>query len=73
MRGGSKGGMKWETGIGIHTVPCIKEITTENLLRREVYSMLCGDLNGKETQNRGGTCICITDSICCTAETNTTL
>ena len=35
--------------------------------------MLCGDLNGKEIQNRGDICTCTADSLCCTAETNTTL
>ena len=36
-------------------------------------SMFYGDLNGKEIQKRGDTYIHITDSLCCTAETNTTL
>ena len=31
-----------------------------------------GDLNGKEIQKRGDICIGIADSLCCTAETNTT-
>ena len=35
--------------------------------------MLSGDLNGKEIQKRGNICIHIADSLCCTAETNTTL
>ena len=35
--------------------------------------MPCGDLNGKKIQKRGDMCICIEDSLCCTAETNTTL
>ena len=35
--------------------------------------MLCGDLNGKEIQKRGGICTHIADSFCCIAETNTTL
>ena len=35
--------------------------------------MLCGDLNGKEIQKRGNTCIQMADSLCCTAENNTTL
>lgn len=34
-----------------------------------LYSMLCGDLNGKEIQKRGHTHT--TDSLCCTAVTNT--
>ena len=37
------------------------------------YSMLCGDLNGKEIQKRGDICIHTADSLCCTAETNTML
>ena len=35
--------------------------------------MLCGDLNGKETQKKGDICIRIADSLCNTAETHTTL
>ena len=35
--------------------------------------MLCGDLNGKEILKSGDICICIADSLCGTAETNTTL
>ena len=31
------------------------------------------DLNGKEIQKRGDICIYIADSLCCTAESNTTL
>ena len=33
----------------------------------------CGNLNGKEIQSRGNIGICITDPLCCTAETNTAL
>ena len=32
----------------------------------------CGGLNGKEIWKWGVVC-CVTDAICCTAETNTTL
>ena len=35
--------------------------------------MHCGDMNGKEVQKVGDTCICMADSFCCTVETNTTL
>ena len=35
--------------------------------------MLCGDQNGKEIQEKGYICIHVADSLCCTAETNTTL
>ena len=37
---------------------------------RELYSVLCGDLNGKETQKIGHICICVADSLCCTAKPN---
>ena len=66
-------GMNWEFGIDIYTLLCIIQITNENLLYRELYSMLCGDLNGKEISERKDIHIHITDSLCCTAETNTTL
>ena len=35
--------------------------------------MLCGDLNGKETQQRGDMCVHVADSLRRTVETNTTL
>ena len=35
--------------------------------------MLCGDLNGKEIYKAEDICIPVADSLCCTAETNTTL
>ena len=28
------------------------------------YPMLCGDLNGKEIQNRGGLCVCVCVCVC---------
>ena len=40
---------------------------------RELYSVLSGDLNGKEIQKTGDICICIADSLYCTVETNTIL
>ena len=40
----------------------MKFLTNENLLLRELYSVLCGDLNGKEIQKRGDICIHIADS-----------
>ena len=51
----------------------------ENLLReptawhRELYSALCGDLNGTEIQGRGTICIRVGDSPRCPAETGTPL
>ena len=40
-----------------------------NLRYSTENSMLCGDLNEKEFQGRGDICICVADSLCCTAET----
>ena len=42
-------------------------------IHRELYSVLFGDLNGKEIQKREDMCICIADLPCCTAEMNTKL
>ena len=39
----------------------------------QLYSVPCGKLNGKAVQGRGDICICLADSLCSTAETNTTL
>ena len=38
---------------------------------RELYSTLCDDIHGKRIWKRGD--MCLTGSLCCTAETNTTL
>ena len=35
------------------------------------YSVLCGDLKGKEVPKRGDICVRIADSLCCTIEINT--
>ena len=52
---------------------CIKQMTNEDLLySRDLSSMLCGDLAGKEIQGGGDICLYVADSICGTAETNTT-
>ena len=37
------------------------------------YSVICGDLNGKEIQKRGDICIHTADSLCYIVGTNTTL
>ena len=67
-----RGGANWEIGIDTYTplILHIKQITNEKLLySRGLYSMLCGDLSGKEIQKRGDTA----NSLCCAVETNTTL
>ena len=72
-RGG--GGINWETGIDIYTVLYIKPKTNKNLLystgNSTQYSVMA--YMGKESKNRVDICICITDSLCCTPKTNTTL
>ena len=39
---------------------------------QELYSVLCNNLYGKKIWKRMDTCICITESLCCTPETITT-
>ena len=41
--------------------------------QRELRSVLCGDLNGKEIQKRGDLCMHKADSLFCIVEINTTL
>ena len=36
--------MNWETGIDIHTLLCIKQVTNENLLYGTVNSTHCSNL-----------------------------
>ena len=59
----------------IYTIDTMhKIVTNENPLDgRKLYSVLCGDLNGKEILKRGDICKHTADSLCCTAEKNTTL
>ena len=43
--------MNEETASDMYTVLCVKRIINENLLyvqHTELYSVFCGDLNGKE-------------------------
>ena len=62
--GGGGGGKNWEIGIDIYTLICIKWITNKNLLYKKI---------NKIQKQRMDICICITESLCCTPETNTTL
>ena len=69
------GGMNWEIGIDIHTLLYIKQITNKDLLystgNSTRYSVM-GSM-GKESKKRGAIGVCMTDSLCCIAESNTTL
>ena len=58
----------WETGIDIHTLLCIKQITNENLLyNTRNYLMFSADLNGMGIWKIRNTCICVADSLHCIA------
>ena len=57
---GKKGGeMDWEIRIEIYIYIMYKTDNNDNLLynNMELCSLLCDDLNGKEIQKRGDTCI----------------
>ena len=69
-----KGGVGWmgDRGWHIHTTEtlCATDAWGEPpLWHRELSSVLRGDLNGKEIQNRGDGCMRMADSLCCTVET----
>ena len=75
-KGERKRGMNWEIEINIYTLPCIKQITNENLLYIAQEALLnalwCPKWEGNP-KKRGDIVIHIADSFCCTAETNITL
>ena len=50
-----------------------KRLSMSTAQHKELYSVLCGDLNGKEIHGRGDICLCVADSLCSAAATNTTL
>ena len=77
LGGKSGGGINWEIGIDIYTLPYIKQITNKDLLYSTSNSiqysvMAYMEKNLKKTK-RVDICIYITDSLCCMPETNTTL
>ena len=68
------GGINWETGIDMYTLLYIKQMTNKDLPstgNSTQYSVMTH--MGKESKKRVDICICITDSLCCTPATNTTL
>ena len=68
-----RGGINWEMGTDIHTTLYIKQITNKDIPRNTgnttQYSIMV--YRGKESKKRVDTCVCTTDSVCCTRETNT--
>ena len=71
----SRGEINWETGIDIYMLLYIKQIISKDLQystgNSTQYSVTA--CTRKESKKRVDICICITDSLCYTAETNTTL
>ena len=65
--------MSWEMKTAMRALLCIKQRTTEDLCRAQgTLLSACGDVNRKEIQKRWDICTCIDDSLCFTAETDTT-
>ena len=42
-------------------------------MNRDLCSMLCGSLDGRGVWGRMDTCVCLAETLCCPAETITTL
>ena len=66
-------GLNWEIGTDLYTLPCMNQLSK---LMRTYHStgdcpVLCGDLNGKDLLRREDVCVCVADSLRCTAETDT--
>ena len=60
--GKDRGGMDWETGIGVHAPLCMKWITKENPLDNIGKFTQCSEMaNGKEIQEKGDMYICMVD------------
>ena len=56
--------------MDIYTLLCLKWITNKHV---ELFSMLCGSLNGKGVWGRMDTCICMAETLHCSPETATIL
>ena len=69
-QGRVEGRTYWEFGTDMYTLLYLKQIT--NYIAQGTLP-LCNNLNGKRIRKRTDTCICITESLCYTPETNTTL
>ena len=75
----TKGKRKGQDELGdwdCHIYPIDTKYKTDDsrtACRGRLCSTLCGDLNGKEIQKRGDAWIHTAGSVCCTAETDTTL
>ena len=76
-----RGEMNWETGLKVCALPCVKQIASGKLLYTAGSSAQCSVMTQRgrvglgvgERSERGDIGIYTADSLCCTAETNTTL
>ena len=67
------GGIVKEFGIDMYTLLYLKRITNKDLLCSTGNSIQYYITNGKIIWKRIGTCICITETLCCTSEMVTVL
>ena len=73
---GRGGGMNWEIGIGIYTLPCVSQMAAEKLPYSKRSSRGGMGRVGGMYKREGGIYVYIyniANSLHCTAETNTTL
>ena len=74
-----KGTGGWKDGMGIwdwHMRPVVYGMTGQQgpaVLHRELYPVFCDKSMQEKNVKENRLCTCITDSLCCTAETITTL
>ena len=74
LTGGKESGINWEIEIDIYTLLSIGYITNKNLLNSTGNSIQYSVMTymGKESKKEW-VYVCITDLLCCTEKTNTTL
>ena len=70
--------MNWEMGTDMNTLPCVKQRVGTCCIMQGAQLALCDDRDGwgmgrREGGTRGNIGILEAGSLCCTAETNTTL
>ena len=75
VTGGKEGGINGKTGIVTYTRLCIKQVTNKDLPYSTGNSAQCSVMThmGKEPKKKSKCEIGVTDSLCCTPETNTAL
>ena len=66
------GGINLESGINAAVYKMDKQ-QWPTVQHREPYSIFCNNLYEKKIWKRLDICVCITESVCCTSETNTAL